>query len=78
MKKPKIQNRFKLNKQTVAHLSEKEQMAIRGGCELTLCVSNSAAYKSSTAVIITTEVYPYNHPYPCYADPRTDPITDPT
>ena len=76
MKKPKIQSRFSLNKQTVAHLTEKEQMAVRGGCELVQCVSGSAAYQSSSAVIYTTVVYPYNHPYPCKEEPGT--ITDPT
>lgn len=76
MKKPKIQSRFQLNKRTVANLDSKEMMAVRGGCELTQCVSGSAAYVSSTAVIITTVVHPLGYPIPCYVEPDTDPITD--
>lgn len=76
MKKPKIQSRFSLNKQTVAHLTAKEQRGVRGGCELTECVSGSAAYQSSSAVIYTTVVYPYDHPYPCREIPPSE--TDPT
>lgn len=72
MKKPKIKNRFQLNKQTVAHLDNRELMGVRGGCELTQCVSGSAAYVSSTAVIITTAVYPLTTPIPCRVEPDTD------
>ena len=74
MKKPKIQNRFQLNKQTVAHLDNKDMMGVRGGCEFTECVSGSAAYVSSTAVIITTVVHPLTTPIPCKIEPRTTDI----
>ncbi len=72
MKKPKIQSKFSLNKRTIAHLNNEEMTEVRGGCELTLCISGSAAFRSSTVVIITTVVYPYNYPAPCYEEPVTD------